>query len=123
MALRNNLTLKFLSILLFAFGLVAPAFATTTAPELEARGNQCSVAGVEHHTSFNQLLFEESGGEEEREAKDHKPHFSLAPYDIIELGLTSQAFGFAGVQGYNSCPIQKLRAHPSLFRLHRSLLI
>lgn len=121
MALRNNRALKLLSILLFAFGLAAPAFAPVT-PELEIREYHRHIADLDHHATFNQLLCEEIGSEEEREVKDHKPHFSFALYFITQPGILDQV-SVSGTHGYTSSPIQKLRAHPSLFRLHRTLLI
>lgn len=123
MGLRKNITLKLLSILLFTFGLVAPVVASASPSELEASaGLHLALSAPTHHSSVTQLLFEETSGEEERIAKDHKPQYSFAPYTLLEPGVIDLV-SFGRGDGYNSCPIQKLRAHPSLFRLYRTILI
>lgn len=121
MGLRNYITLKYLSLLLFIFGLVTPVVANDEAAAPNQSGAQSSVAGVEHYL-FAQLLFEEPSGEEEREAKDYKAQPAISPCTFISCCFWSHDFT-GQASGFKACPINKLRAHSSLFRLHRTLII
>ena len=123
MGLRNSTALKFISILLFTFGLVAPVIGADAVAKVEApQGTNPVVAGLAHHTPFTQLLFEETSGEEERVAKDHRLHHSFASYTAVQPGVI-RIVSATNADGYTSSPIQKLRAHPPLFRLYRTFII
>jgi len=123
MGLRDSKMLKFFSILLFTFGLVAPVIGSGLSVQADDQaGAKPVLADLAHRAQFAQLLFEETSGEEEREFKAHKAQPSV----LLHLALLSNVFDEVSnrnSKGYSSCPIQKLRVHPSLFRLYRTLII
>src|SRR5215510_8717607 len=124
MSLRNNRTLKLISILLFTIGLVAPILGSAGIIEPVADPVHSTLLQTSAHQHLlDQFLFEENTGEEEeREAKDHKTHVLFVVDFSAETGCFNSLFA-AKSDGYNSCPVQKLGTHPPLFRLYRAIII
>jgi len=123
MALRNNKVLKFLSILLFTFGLVAPMTASASVvSEDTMSGRQAVFPLPVHHGGLAQFLFEQTNSEEEREAKDDKHQSAPLVWFLPDSSLLETVHSFK-TDGYSSCPIQKSGTHPALFQLYRKFLI
>lgn len=122
MGLRTSKVLKIFSILLFSFGLVAPAVLNDVVIETNPPANQqLLVPGAVHSNIVCQLFFEETSGEEEREVKDHKLPSLLLSIDFVAIFAATPPPSPSG--GYRSFPIQKLTAQASLLELYCTRLI
>jgi len=115
MLLKSNKILKLVAILLFLFELLAPAvFATTQSSEVKSES--ANFTSLSHSFDlFSGLIFEEAS--EEREGKDH----TLTGICFVEIFSSLQKFKPANTAWLT--PHQRFDVQPSLFTLHRVLLI
>lgn len=118
MQLRYNKVLKLIAILLFSFELLAPAaFSSTENGNSTAITDTTKYSTLSHSLDFlSHLIFEESGSEEEREAKH-----TLNSLVFTEVFSELQKFEPLNVTW--SSPIERFDTQPALFRLHRVLII
>jgi hypothetical protein len=91
MALRKNLFLKYLTILLFTLELLAPVFLSAQALLFTA-GDTSQHDSVQQASNppnfFSIMLCEEAENEEERDEREHSRHF----FSLISLNPPSYAF-------------------------------
>src|SRR5690242_11712933 len=84
MSLRSCKVLKFFSILLFTFELIAPAFVYEGEEGKDFPNSDTTISASTFHSSFlSHLLFEETSSEEERESRDHKQLSFVSDFSFI----------------------------------------
>jgi hypothetical protein len=116
MLLKSNKILKLVAILLFLFELLAPAVFATTQPSSEVKSEGINFTSFSHSFDlFSGLIFEEAS--EEREGKDH----TLTGICFVEIFSILQKFKPVNTSWLT--PHQRFDIQPSLFTLHRVLLI
>lgn len=108
MSLRTSKLLKYFAIVLFSFEMIAPALISTFDRDSDSQ--------------YASILFEEnSGEEEERGSKDHKPTLYLNDFSFVQVFIelrTTQARQTSWVD-----PQQRSTSQPALFTLLHTYLI
>lgn len=118
MSLREHLVLKYISILLFCLGLLAPTIACTFQPNSNKETTGGKVLSITHAASLNSLFVEEEI-EEERDGKSISIlhiAFSCHPFNRFTLG--HQQVNYFIAQHH-----QKYQTEPLLFKKHCLYLI
>lgn len=119
--MKNNLALKCFAILIFTLELLAPAF-------LSAQSNlECD---RDHHSVHRKtdtvvwltgMLYEEAGGEEEKDGKENPKIFFISPGlgPIQHLNLSSRLVTTSLPKGFSHLA----SGHLSLFSIYRNFRI
>lgn len=118
MSLREHLVLKYISIILFCLGLLAPTIACTFQPKSNKETTSRTILSITHAASLNSL-FEEKEIEEERDGKNNSVLyilFSYHPFNHFTLG--QQQVNYFIAQHH-----QKYQTQPLLFKKHCLYLI
>ena len=118
MSLRYKQIFRLLAVLVFTFELLAPALFCHSEIASESINNQKLL--VDHSGSLDllsHLIFEEVSNEESREGKEH----GLTQLWFTELFSVLRKFEPTNVTW--TLPRERFDTQPSLFTLHRVLLI
>lgn len=117
--------MKFFAIVLFSFEMIAPAMISSinTDGVRHRDSDRASITSSNHLTNYiASLLFEEnSGEEEERESKDHKPTLYFNDFTVLQAFIelrTTQTRQTSWVEQHN-----RYASQPPLFTLLHSYLI
>jgi len=121
MFLRTSKVLKFLALILFAFELVVPVYATGNATEEYAKNEVKVRNAVQHQTLFSLMLLEELNKNEE-EKNGHRnifPGSDCSAFEIrhITFDVHRAVITFFVNSFRQSCTF------PALYQVHCKLLI
>jgi hypothetical protein len=118
MLLRYNKMFRILAILLFSFELLAPAVLIGT-PESNLTFEQGELNINQHHQSLDfitHLICEEASSEE----REHKDSCFIS---VSFIEVFNELEKFRSIQISSLLPKDRFNSQPSLFTLHRVLLI
>ncbi len=118
MQLTYHKVLKLAAILLFSFELLAPAVFASAELPTDLTSEQTNFASLSPSFDlFSHLIFEETSSEEEREGKAH----AFVSISYIEVFNVLQKFKPTNTRCL--LPTERFTTRPSLYTLHRVLLI